>query len=123
MERRIPVTNNTQMPIYVGSNMIPAGETRDLPESQVPAHHRPREEPPEPPAAPDDPYTTLLEHNVGTVVAALPAMSVEEIEKLGELEQLGQARKGVLSAIAEALLKRASNPAADAAPAAEDGAK
>jgi hypothetical protein len=113
MERRIPVENNTAMPIYVGSNMIPPGEIRDLPISQVPPHLRP----PEPAAvveeATPDPLTELLEHNVKTVVAALDSLSIEQIEKLGEMEQAGAARRGVLSAIAEKLLSAAGNPAAD----------
>jgi hypothetical protein len=113
MERRIPVENNTAMPIYVGSNMIPPGETRDLPISQVPPHLRP----PEPAAveevATSDPLTELLSHNVKTVVDSLDSMSIGDIEKLGEMEQAGSARKTVLSAIAEKLLSAAGNPVVD----------
>jgi hypothetical protein len=58
---------------------------------------------------------------VKSVTGALPDLSAEQVEKLGELEQVGQNRKGVLSAIAEILLKKAGDPpAAPAAPAAPE---
>jgi|GEM_PF-6072053 len=107
MERRIPVSNLTKITLFVGSYMVPAGETRDIPESQVPPHLRPQE-PVAVPAPEIDPFADLLSHNVQTVVAALEHMSTEEIEKLGEMEQQGAARKGVLSAIAEKLLANAA---------------
>ncbi|HQS59974.1 MAG: hypothetical protein B7Y56_03455 [Gallionellales bacterium 35-53-114] len=108
MEKRIPVTNNGAMMLYVGANMVPPGETRDFPESQVPHHLRPapvevKEE------TPADPLASLLDGNVPSVVAALPELSVEQLEKLGEMEQAGGKRKGVLNALAEALLTRAAN--------------
>ena len=104
---KIPVTNNTAMPIYVGSAMIPAGETRHFEEHEVPHHLRPKAEavPVEQPV--EDPLGEMLKGNVGSVVALLPAMTSADIEKLGELEQAGLARKGVLSAIAEIQLSRA----------------
>ena len=109
MERRIPVTNNTKMNLHVGSNIVPPGETRDFPESQVPHHLRPvieTEKPAE--AVPGDPLAELLKGNVKIIVAALNGMLLADIERLGELEQAGQARKGVLSAIAEIQLNAAS---------------
>jgi len=107
MEKRISVENNTKMGIYVGSNLVPPGETRDFPESMVPQHLRPKAEeaPVEKPV--EDPLGEMLKGNVASVVALLPGMSAADIEKLGELEQAGQARKGVLSAIAEIQLSRA----------------
>lgn len=103
---KIPVSNNTAMPIYVGAAMIPAGETRHFEEQDVPHHLRPVQEA-APVDEPVDPLVTLLESNVGDVVAALPELSRADVERLGELEQAGQARKGVLSGIAENLLARA----------------
>lgn len=41
--KRVMVHNNTNCPIYVGASMIPAGESRDFPEDQVPEHLRPQE--------------------------------------------------------------------------------
>lgn len=108
MEKRIPVTNNTAMNLYVGSNIVPPGETRDFFESQVPHHLRPAQEEAEV-KAPADPLAELLDGNVASVVAALPELSTEQLEKLGDMEQAGGKRKGVLGALAEALLNRAAN--------------
>lgn len=41
--KRIMVHNPTGCPIYVGASMVPAGESRDFPEDQVPEHLRPQE--------------------------------------------------------------------------------
>lgn len=109
MEKRIPVTNNTSMNLYVGSNIVPPGETRDFFESQVPLHLRPVDQVEEAPVVVVDPLAELLDGNVASVVAALPELTTEQIEKLGEMEQAGGKRKGVLSALAEALLTRAAN--------------
>ena len=107
VEKRISVENNTKMMMFVGSNMVPPGETRDFPESMVPHHLRPKAEetPVEKPV--EDPLGEMLKGNVASVAALLPGMADAEIETLGELEQAGQARKGVLSAIAEIQLSRA----------------
>jgi len=105
---KIPVTNNTAMSIYVGSAMIPAGETRHFEEHEVPHHLRPKAEaaPVEQPV--EDPLGELLKGNVQSVVEALDALSSDDIERLGELEQAGQARKGVLNAIADIQLSHAA---------------
>jgi len=107
MEKRIAVENKTKMPLYVGSNIVPPGEIRDFPESQVPHHLRPAPVAEAAPQAPADPLAELLKGNVASVVAALPDLTDADVERLGELEQQGQARKGVLSAVAEELLVRA----------------
>lgn len=104
---KIPVSNNTAMPIYVGAAMIPPGETRHFDEQDVPHHLRPAPVEAAPVAAPADPLAELLKGNVAAVVAALADLPDADVERLGELEQAGQARKGVLSAVAEELLVRA----------------
>lgn len=106
---RIPVHNNTAMTIYVAGLMIPPGETRHFEEEQVPLHLRPAPvEQESEPAAPADPLAELLQGSIAKITPELAAMSTENLEQLGELEQQGQARKGLLGAIAEELLKRAS---------------
>lgn len=105
---KIPIANTGKNHMSVGSYLIPPGETRHIEEAEVPHHLRPKKEE-EKKEAPADPLTELLAGNVPSVVAALPELSVEQIEKLGELEQAGGKRKGVLSALAEALLTRAAN--------------
>jgi hypothetical protein len=104
---KIPVENKTKMPIYVGSYMIAPGETRHFDEEDVPEHLRPAADAPVEVAAPTDPLAELLDGNVATVIAALTDLSLEDIERIGDLEQAGLARKGVLSAVAEELLARA----------------
>ena len=104
---KIPVSNNSAMPIYVGAAMVPPGETRHFDEQDVPHHLRPAPVEAAKVEAPADPLAELLKGNVAAVVAALPDLADADVERLGELEQAGQARKGVLSAVAEALLVRA----------------
>lgn len=104
---KIPVTNNGTSAISVGTSIVLPGETRHFEEHEVPHHLRPKQEA-APVAAPVDPLAELLKGNVASVVAALNGMLFADIERLGELEQLGAARKGVLSAIAEIQLTQAN---------------
>jgi len=111
MEKRISVSNNTAMPIYVGSNMVPPGETRDFPESQVPPHLRP--------ADTDAPAVTghaprlalLLDESVSGVLAKLPELSDADIAALIEMEESGQARKTLLPELNKALAERSLDAA------------
>lgn len=106
---KIPVSNTTAMPMYVGATMIPPGETFHFDEEVVPHHLRPA--PAEEAAAdvPLDPLADILSGTVPTITAALADLTIEQIERLGDLEQAGQARKGVLSAVSEVLLSRAGS--------------
>lgn len=108
--KKIPVHNKTAMPIYVGAAMVFPGETRHFDEHEVPHHLRPQEEAPaKKQAAPADPLAGMLKGTVKEVTAGLDGLLTGDLEKLGELEQSGQARKGVLSVIADLLLTRAVN--------------
>lgn len=104
---KIPVTNDTAMPIYVGSSMVPAGETRHFDIDQVPLHLRPQKaEPVEIAPAVSGLLAALLEKSVPGIKEEFHALTLEELEQLGELEQFGQARKSLLSALADEILKR-----------------
>lgn len=105
---KIPVTNDTKNYLSVGAVLIPPGETRHFEKEDVPHHLRPQTAESKPEDIPLDPLAELLKGNVASVAASLPDMSVFDIERLGDLEQQGQARKGVLSAIAEILLTKAA---------------
>lgn len=105
---KIPVHNKGAMPIYVGAAMVLPGETRHFDEQDVPSHLRPKPAEEAKPEEPNDPLAELLLCNVKEVTAALAGLSTAEVERLGELEQTGQARKGVLSAVGELLLTRAA---------------
>ena len=50
----------------------------------------------------------LLQGTVAEVVLVLPDLSREEVEQLGELEQMGQARRGILGPVADRLLSSAN---------------
>ncbi|MCE5182370.1 MAG: hypothetical protein LLG15_11260 [Betaproteobacteria bacterium] len=109
MEKRIAVTNNTQMNMHVGSNIVPPGETRDFPESQVPHHLRPVDaEEPEKKEEQIDLLAEMLSSKVADIIAKIPSLSDADLERLGEMEQVGKSRTTLLSAIAEALLHRAA---------------
>jgi hypothetical protein len=109
MEKRISVHNPTAMPIYVGSNMVPAGETRDFPESLVPPHLRPQAAP-ELAAEPEsDPVAELLALSVKDIVSGFDALTDEDLARLGALENADDTpRKSLVSAITEEQLKRAA---------------
>ena len=46
---------------------------------------------------------------MGEVVAKLPFLSLEQLQELGGLEQVGKARQGILGPIADMLLTRANS--------------
>ncbi len=108
MNKHFPVSNNTAVPMYVGTAMIPPGETRHFALELLPPELRPVE--PAPAAAvPVDPLAELSAQSVKAIVEQLPALSDLDLDRLGEMEQQkgGEARKKLLSAIAEAQLQRA----------------
>lgn len=117
-EKRIVVHNPSAMLLYVGSEVVPPGETRDFPESQVPAHLRSAAAPtaPEPVA---DPLADLLNHPVKAIAAALaersdlgvPVVSDEQLAALKAAEEAGKNRSTLLAAIAEETLRRANERA------------
>lgn len=105
---RIPVTNTTGVPIYVGAAMIPAGETRHFEEADIPAHLRPKAVE----AAAEPPKDALLDLSgkpAKEILSAIPDLSDEDLKRLGQLEadKGEKARKTVAAAIQEETLKRA----------------
>lgn len=130
----IPIHNDSPNPIYVGTAMVAPGDTRVFAESDVPPHQRPEVaqvddinvvESPAPvvdagsevsltgegdKAEPDNDAAlhALLEGSVASVNKQLGELSDADLERLGDLEQLGQRRVTLLSAIAELQLQRAN---------------
>lgn len=105
---RIPVKNESNMPIYVGASMILAGETRDFEEADVPLHLRPAA------AAPvaevkQDPLEELLAKPVKLVLPELANLSDDDLAKFEQMEAAkgDSARKTVTEAIAVEKLARA----------------
>ncbi len=105
--KKIPVTNNGKNAIPVGTSIVLPGETRHFDEHLVPMHLRPKKQEEAPPPPESKTLVDLLGGTVVQVVAALPDLSLDDLETLGDLEQGGLNRKGILSAIAEELLNRA----------------
>lgn len=111
--QRITVHNTTGMPIYVGSTMIPAGDSRDFDERDVPAHLRPApaiaaevEAPAEPPPA--DPLAELIKKPVREIVEAFGTLTAEQLAELDAREHTDPTpRKTLLEAIGEERLRRA----------------
>lgn len=105
---KVPVTNNSKMPIYVGSEMIPPGETRHFDVADVPAHLRPAAAEPEAEAVVVDPVEELSGKSAKDIIAAIPGLSDPQLEQLNTLEQARETpRSTVLKAISEASLTRA----------------
>lgn len=105
---KIPVKNDTKMPMYVNATMIPPGETRHFDAADVPTHLRPAPAAePAAPAAPDS-MVALLAKSVKEIEADLPALSDEELQRLSELELTAESpRKTLLAALDEEQMNRA----------------
>ena len=102
--KQLPYCNDQPHAVFVGAVMIPPGHTRLVDAALLP---QPEAEP-APPSQPVDPLVELLKGNVAQVVDAIPGLSIEDLTRLGDLEQIGGQRKGVLGAIAARLLDESS---------------
>lgn len=103
---KVPVTNNTKMPMWVGSSMIPPGETRHFEAHHVPQHLRPKSAVKAKPEAPA-PITTVLDKTIPEIVALMPTWSDEDLDAIKQAEQAGKTRAGLMKSIAEEELRRA----------------
>lgn len=103
---KIAYTNTGKNPVYIGGVMIPPDDTREVDASLVPGF--------KPDAAasgaaePTYIVDVLMQKPASEIMAAIPTLAIEDLEKLGEAEQTGPARKEVLAAIAEHLLSHAN---------------
>lgn len=112
--KKIPYFNDADHIVFMGGVMVPPGETRLVDEALIVAD----------PAVADDggnaavvdspdsfnieKLEELLKNKQDDVLKAIPGLSLASVEALGELEQAGQARKGILGAVAERLLESAA---------------
>lgn len=108
----VPFHNKKPYAIFVGNTLIPADETRLVDQRLVSVQNAAKEIAIEN----QDPLLELLKNPIQAVIAALPDLTIEEITRLGELEQQGQARKGVLGPLAEILLIQSSDHAGSGEP-------
>jgi len=106
--------NETAHTQFVGGRMIPPGEGRDVPLMYLPATHRSEPEAPVLHTEPslDDYLADLLTHSVKHVVALLPELTHEALDRLEALEREATApavpRKTLLEAVGAERLKRAA---------------
>lgn len=108
---KVPYTNTTTAPQYVGPHLVQPGDTRMVDDTFLP------------PAAgaavvadePESPLLSLLDGNVQEVAAALAALSDDDLAQIEAAETAGKTRKGVLTAIEEDKLRRAADRAANEA--------
>ncbi len=112
---RVTVHNPTGMPIFVGSTMIPAGDSRDFDEQNVPEHllppaPAPAEAPPEA-AAGEIGLAAMAKRPAKELLEMLPAMRAEHLAELEAIENAGAQRKTLLAAIAERRLALAADAA------------
>lgn len=97
------VENNTANTIYVGGMAIAPGEGREVTVPDEPladtALVTDDQE-----GDPDADLRALLDGNVASVVASLEGLGKIALTRLQDLETDGKARKGVLSALADAII-------------------
>jgi len=106
---RIPVANNTAMPIYVAGLMIPPGEIRHFALHQVPDYLRPASDEPAPEPEAVDTLADLAARSVKDIVAALPELADTDLVRLLELDEAdGTPRKTLHEAVAAEQLRRAT---------------
>lgn len=106
----IPVHNDKDHPIYVGSSMILPGETRHFDEHDPDLPHYLRPEIAVEEAAPEfDAMVELLKLSVSAIVAEFDLLNAEEIDRLEAIENASESpRKTLLAAISEEKLRRAA---------------
>lgn len=108
---KIPYFNASGHTQFIGGVMVPPGETREVDSRLIPVEAS--ETKTEAPAAADkltDIVSVLLAGSLDNLLAHLPALALEDLEKLGEAEQVGQQRPEVLGPVAEQILKLGEMP-------------
>jgi hypothetical protein len=110
MNERIPVLNNTAMPMYVAGMMIPPGETRHFDAEQVPAHLRPVAVEAEAEAdAWVDPLEALVAKSVKAIIESFPDLSDMDLARVLELDAASETpRKTLHEAVTAEQLARAT---------------
>lgn len=107
---KTPVYNPGPNTMYIAGRAIIAGETRLFDADQVPLHLHPGYTPVAPPDPPPPVWSPheLLQQPVKVVIAAIPTLTVEQLEQIEAAEAAGQQRKTLLTEVTAALLAAAS---------------
>ena len=102
-----PYTNNGDTTVYVGGMAILPGETREVATEALPRRPQPKAEQTEAPSE-DAVIGEVVAHKAKDLIGMLGKFARDELERVEAAEKKGQARKGVLEAIANEKLQRAS---------------
>lgn len=105
---KIPYTNDTDQPVYVGNLLVKPGQSRMVDPELAPNHAAKIAAGQATPAGePENPVLKLLDSSVKDVKAALPGLTDAQLDELEKGEADGKTRKGVLEAIGEQRVLRA----------------
>lgn len=103
--KKIPVTNNTMTPIYIGSAMVPPGETREFDENDVPPHLKPKAV--EQVAHQRVDVVAFLAESAPDILASIGNLSDDQLQSARATEaKLENPRQNVLAGLQAELEKR-----------------
>jgi hypothetical protein len=103
---KVPFFNDSKHYKTIGTTLVPPGETREV-DAALLSGYQPLLAPE--PDAPRHIVDVLLAGPVSELLAALPSLAREDLELLGQREQVEAARREVLGAVSELLLDAASD--------------
>lgn len=103
---KVPFFNDSKHYKTIGTTLVPPGETREV-DAALLSGYQPLLAPE--PDAPRHIVDVLLAGPVSELLAALPSLAREDLELLGQREQVEAARREVLGAVSELLLNAASD--------------
>jgi hypothetical protein len=105
---KIPYTNDTAAPVYVGGLLVKPGQTRMIDPADAPNYAAALAAGQATAAGePENPTLKLLDRPVKDILPELPALTDAQLDELEAGEADGKTRKGVLEAIAEQRVLRA----------------
>lgn len=102
-----PYTNDTAAPVHLDGKRILPGQTRLVDETLLPQTPVAPTEPAEDPGGEGGNVLDLLDGTEETIRAAIPELSLDQLQELRTAEENGKTRKGVTAALDEAILDRA----------------
>lgn len=106
MNEKTAYQNTSDQPQYVAGQLVQPNETIWVDAKDHPDYQAIGVDPSQP--APQHIIDVLLGGAESDCIAALPSLCADDLDELGEREQLGAARKTILSAIAQLKLTRAN---------------
>lgn len=105
---KIPVCNVSASAIFVGSIMVPPGETRLFEPHEVPPEYRIDAPDEASDFTPEDPLLALAALSIAQLALGLPDLSDDELDRLEIIEQeKAKPRAGALAEITAERLRRA----------------